>query len=193
MGDHYHHGNLRQTLINTGIKIMNEKGEEGLSLRKVAAECGVSHAAPYAHFQDKEALLDAMKESVTNQLTEELNRALTQAKDQGIEEQIILIGREYVRFFIHNPDYFNFLFYKQTIQAHLSFAEEHDDDYAPFLMFKKLFLDYMKQNRLTLSMEQMEIELIRIWVVVQGLSSLASMKNVHCSQEWNTYLDTLIK
>ena len=61
MADSYHHGNLRQALIEAGIKIINESGEENLSLRKVAALCNVSHAAPYAHFKDKDELLEAIK------------------------------------------------------------------------------------------------------------------------------------
>ena len=66
MADSYHHGNLRQALIEAGIKIINESGEENLSLRKVAALCNVSHAAPYAHFKDKDELLEAIKSSVTD-------------------------------------------------------------------------------------------------------------------------------
>ena len=66
MADSYHHGNLRQALIDAGIKLINENGEENLSLRKVAAACDVSHAAPYAHFKDKEELIDAIKENVTD-------------------------------------------------------------------------------------------------------------------------------
>ena len=57
MSDSYHHGNLRQALIDAGIKIINEQGEDALSLRKAAALCEVSHAAPYAHFKDKEELI----------------------------------------------------------------------------------------------------------------------------------------
>ena len=60
MADRYHHGNLRQALIDAGIKIINENGEEALSLRKAAAACDVSHAAPYAHFKDKDELLEAI-------------------------------------------------------------------------------------------------------------------------------------
>ena len=47
MKDNYHHGNLRNALIEAGLKIINESGEDSLSLRKVAAACNVSHAAPY--------------------------------------------------------------------------------------------------------------------------------------------------
>ena len=43
------------------IKLVNTEGLHSFSLRKVAAACGVSHAAPYSHFQSKEELLDAMQ------------------------------------------------------------------------------------------------------------------------------------
>ena len=64
MADSYHHGNLRQALIDAGIKIINESGEESLSLRKVAAECNVSHAAPYAHFNSKDLSMVGKHSSV---------------------------------------------------------------------------------------------------------------------------------
>ena len=70
MEDKYHHGNLKPALIDAGIRIINKEGEQGLSLRKVAAACGVSHSAPYAHYKDKDELLSAIKSSVTAQFTE---------------------------------------------------------------------------------------------------------------------------
>jgi AcrR family transcriptional regulator len=56
----YHHGNLREALVATGIEMLDEDGAESLSLRKVARRVGVSHNAPYQHFADKEALLAAI-------------------------------------------------------------------------------------------------------------------------------------
>ena len=80
MADNYHHGNLRQALIDAGIRIINEKGEDNLSLRKVAAACDVSHAAPYAHFKNKDELLEAMKKNVTDRITDELKTAVSRVK-----------------------------------------------------------------------------------------------------------------
>ena len=51
----YHHGNLKQALIEAGQLILIEKGLNGLSLRETAKAAGVSHTAPYRHFKDKEA------------------------------------------------------------------------------------------------------------------------------------------
>ena len=50
----YHHKDLRNALIETGIQLVSTEGVNAFSLRKVAAACGVSHAAPYSHFQNKE-------------------------------------------------------------------------------------------------------------------------------------------
>lgn len=73
--DRYHHGDLRYALIEKGIEIINLEGESNFSLRKVATRCGVSNAAPYAHFKNKEELLDAMRLHVIDQLAEELEKA----------------------------------------------------------------------------------------------------------------------
>jgi AcrR family transcriptional regulator len=56
----YHHGNLRQVLIDTALGMIEETGLEALSLRKIAARVGVSHAAPEHHFPSLRHLLNAM-------------------------------------------------------------------------------------------------------------------------------------
>ena len=58
----YHHGNLRQALIDAAVGALQTEGIEALSLRKLAKDIGVSHNAPYMHFEDKEALLAAIAE-----------------------------------------------------------------------------------------------------------------------------------
>lgn len=56
----YHHGDLRQALLQAGLTMLEEVGLEGLSLRKIAARVGVSHAAPEHHFPTLKHLLNAM-------------------------------------------------------------------------------------------------------------------------------------
>ncbi|HWZ19753.1 MAG TPA: helix-turn-helix domain-containing protein, partial [Ktedonobacteraceae bacterium] len=58
----YHHGDLRNALIQAGLEILAEGGAQELDLRKVARRAGVSHAAPYRHFADKQALVAAINE-----------------------------------------------------------------------------------------------------------------------------------
>lgn len=87
----YHHKDLRKALIKTGIELVSKEGVNAFSLRKVAAACGVSHAAPYSHFQNKEELLNAMQIFITDRFSEllektiEMNRNVAEVlKDMGI-------------------------------------------------------------------------------------------------------------
>ncbi|RSM38396.1 TetR/AcrR family transcriptional regulator [Amycolatopsis balhimycina DSM 5908] len=59
----YHHGRLRTVLLDEAQRVLREKGVDGLSLRDLAREAGVSHAAPRWHFPDRQALLDALAEA----------------------------------------------------------------------------------------------------------------------------------
>lgn len=192
MGNKYHHGNLKQALIDAGVKIINEEGEKGLSLRKVAAACGVSHSAPYAHFKDKEELLSAIKTSVTECFTQYLYDAVNRSKQQGVDYAIIEMGRSYVRFFVEHPDYYQFFFYNQKITVHLMVGEKHEEDYPPFLLLKSLFSQYLEEKRIELSDDEKELELIKLWSMVQGITSIACMENVKTRMPWESYLDKLI-
>jgi AcrR family transcriptional regulator len=190
MADGYHHGNLRQALIEAGIKIINENGEENLSLRKVAALCNVSHAAPYAHFKDKDELLEAIKNSVTDRFMEELLKAV---EDKPTADQaIIAMGRTYIQFFSSNPDYFAFIFGKQNINAHLKMNREYKDDYPPFLLLRRMYLKHLEENGLEKTFEEQEIELIKIWSIVHGMASIACMKGIRSSVNWNDIDERLL-
>ena len=182
MADSYHHGNLRQALIDAGIKIINESGEDSLSLRKVAAECNVSHAAPYAHFNSKEELIDAIKSNVTEQFMEELEAAVSEVPTA--EEAIIAMGRTYLTFFSRNPDYFVFLFGKQNINAHLQMNKDYKNDYPPFVLLKRMYKRYLEEKGIEKSFEEQEIDLIKIWAMVHGMASIACMKGVKTSFNW---------
>ena len=182
MADKYHHGNLRQALIDAGIRIINENGEENLSLRKVAAACDVSHAAPYAHFKDKEELIEAMKKSVTERFTDELETAVD--KGRNAEESIIFMGKAYISFFSKNPDYYTFLFGKLNISAHLQMDQLHEEDYPPFLLLRKLYKTYLTENGIEQTDNEQEIGIIKTWALVHGMASIACMNGVHSSVNW---------
>ena len=191
--DKYHHGNLKQALIDAGIRIINKEGEQGLSLRKVAAACGVSHSAPYAHYKDKDELLNAIKSSVTEQFTRYLHEAVDGMEAESAEKAIVAMGKSYVKFFINNPDYYQFLFYNQKITVHLTAGEDHEEDYPPYVLLKALFFRYLDEKNMRLGDEEIELELIKIWSTVQGIASIACMENVTTNKPWETYLDKLIQ
>ncbi|MBR4776061.1 MAG: TetR/AcrR family transcriptional regulator [Lachnospiraceae bacterium] len=187
MSDSYHHGNLRQALIDAGVKIINESGESGLSLRKAAALCDVSHAAPYAHFKDKEELIEAIKASVTEQFMEELQNAVSTAKDA--KSALISMGNSYVAFFLHKPDYFKFLFGNQNITAHLSTDKEYEEDYPPFKLLKETYLRFLAEKKIKKSKTEQEMDLLKLWSSAHGLAAIACMSQVKMSVDWEKALE----
>lgn len=65
----FHHGHLRDDLLGRARVTLRESGEEGLSLRQLAREAGVSHGAPRRHFPERQHLLDALAEQGFDELT----------------------------------------------------------------------------------------------------------------------------
>ena len=92
--DTYHHGNLRVELIEKGLEYIDPYGVETLSMRKLADSVGVSSAAPYAHFKNKDAFLSAVRDYINEQLyntqmetlqkTKEPSRVLLECGNSGI-------------------------------------------------------------------------------------------------------------
>ena len=75
----YHHGNLRAELLARAIEVVDERGVGELSLRELARDVGVSHAAPRRHFADRQALLDALALEGFERLGDDLRAALAGA------------------------------------------------------------------------------------------------------------------
>ena len=69
----YHHGSLKQTLMQLALERIMEVGVEGVSMRQLAKDAGVSHAAPMRHFKSKEDLLSALMATFHQQLAERLS------------------------------------------------------------------------------------------------------------------------
>ena len=97
----YHHGGLRDALVAAAQEILEADGLAALSLRAVARRAGVSPAAPYHHFPDKQALLDAVAERGFDALT----AAMTTRMDKvaGAAARLDASGLGYVAFAVANP------------------------------------------------------------------------------------------
>ncbi|QKV71856.1 TetR/AcrR family transcriptional regulator [Streptomyces harbinensis] len=95
--DAYHHRNLRATLLEAAERSLRENGAEQLSLRELAREAGVSHAAPRRHFADRQALLDALAESGFARLGAEL-RTARDAAGEAFGPRLHAVAVAYLRF-----------------------------------------------------------------------------------------------
>lgn len=75
----YHHGDLRSALIEAAVKLVEASGPDGVSMRQVAREAGVSAAAPYRHFRDRDELMSAVAAASHHMLKAHMARAAASA------------------------------------------------------------------------------------------------------------------
>src|SRR5690349_353663 len=102
----YHHGNLRDALIAAALELEPEHGPLGISLREVARRVGVTHAAAYHHFENKDALVLAVAEQGFTALADQLDHDIAAARDPFFA--VIDAAVCYTRFAIRAPSRFRF-------------------------------------------------------------------------------------
>jgi len=169
----YHHGNLRNLMIEKTIEMIIDEGLGSLSMRKLAAACGVSHSAPYAHFASKDELFAAVLEHITEQFAMVLKDAA--AGHGGTFEGLRRLGVAYVMFFAKNPQYYHFIFSHSGIKA----GEGHPyEPYDIFMSFMKEFFE--SQNHPHDARRKI---LIANWAQIHGLAGLAVMNSDGLSEE----------
>lgn len=176
----YHHKNLKNDLIEKGIELVNDYGVSSFSLRKVAAACSVSHAAPYSHFKSKEELLNAMQEYITDKFCKVLKNTVLEYNDSP--DLLMQMGIAYVSFFVDNPHYFGFIYSESKVKIDLSSENPIEGNYKPFEIYKNVVISYLdnigykKCNRKDI--------IVSLWAFIHGVTSLASMPNVYNNEEW---------
>jgi AcrR family transcriptional regulator len=115
MTDAYHHGDLRQALLDAAVRLIAAHGVTGLSLRQAAREVGVSHAAPYRHFADKSALLMAIAVQGFDLLVQAAESAMAGHTDS--RARLNAYGVAYVRFAVERPVYFRVMFAERLTET----------------------------------------------------------------------------
>ncbi len=105
----YHHGNLRTALLERAARTVDERGVGALSLRELAREAGVSHAAPRRHFPDRQALLDALAEDGFQRLGGELSAAVQEA-GSAFRARLHALADAYIGFAGRHPALLELMF-----------------------------------------------------------------------------------
>jgi AcrR family transcriptional regulator len=103
----YHHGDLGPALLRAAMQLLDEGGESALSLRAVARRAGVSPAAPYRHYADREALVSAVAAVGYRELAERLAAA---HPSPSTADQLVSVAIAYVQFALDRPALFRTMF-----------------------------------------------------------------------------------
>jgi AcrR family transcriptional regulator len=112
----YHHGNLRDALIIAAAELIEENASIEFTMIDAARRAGVSSAAPYRHFKDKDALLEAVCQLAFMALTES-TRAIAERVNKGTEEGIIALGRGYIEFVTGHPEFYDLMWGDMGLRA----------------------------------------------------------------------------
>ena len=105
----YHHGNLKEALLQAALGLIAEKGAAGFTFADAARMAGVSPAAPYRHFRDRDELLS----SIAQRGFEQFEALLTQAWDDGRPDTVTAferLGKAYLAFARNEPAFYSAMF-----------------------------------------------------------------------------------
>jgi AcrR family transcriptional regulator len=112
-GQPYHHGNLREALVEAGLELTRSGGERALVMRDVTGRVGVSANAAYRHFADRDALLEAIADRIRHGMADHMH-ALEPA-DRSPRALLRAVGLGYIGFALTEPGWFEVAF--SAIQA----------------------------------------------------------------------------
>jgi AcrR family transcriptional regulator len=159
----YHHGNLREALLDATLDLVARDGVSGFSLNGAARAAGVSRAAPYRHFANKEALLTAAVDRGFSRLREQLEIAAQPYPDDPLA-RLGALGTVYVTFAMENPAAFRLLF-------HESRPHPSNGGRATFAVLNGCVDQAHRDNRLRADLEATDV-VRAAWALVHGLVTL---------------------
>ncbi|HEX2494420.1 MAG TPA: TetR/AcrR family transcriptional regulator, partial [Steroidobacter sp.] len=163
----YHHGDLKNALMETALVQISRTGVRALSLRDVARRSGVSHTASYRHFSSKESLLAAIAEQGFRRLSAAMRAATLPHADDPVAA-LQASGVAYVEFGVSYPEHLSVMFSVQLAHAHYpGLAQASKEAYA---LLTAIVHDGLRTGSLR-GTEERTITLAA-WSIVHGLTQL---------------------
>lgn len=171
----YHHGELRESLLEAAEVLLDEDGPVGLSLRKVGRRLGVTPGAPYRHFEDKDALLAALAVRGFERLAERM--LAEQDGSANGEERMRQAGLGYLEFASQHPELFRLMFGWIPSRDVPELCEAGD---AAFAGLRGILEDCEREGLLTKSVQEAGL---MAWSAVHGAAFLLIDKRLMLGDE----------
>jgi len=165
----YHHGDLPRALLDAALHIVETEGTAALTLRAAARLAGVSQAAPYRHFANKEAILAAVAEEGFGSLMAAMARAAAAFPESPLE-RLRAVGVGYVTFATDHPSHFRVMFGREMADRSAS-ASLRQVATDTFNMVADVISDCQRAG-LVRSEDPAEDLALTAWSSVHGVSAL---------------------
>jgi len=166
--DGYHHGDLKSTLLDAAIKMLKTKSPSELSLRELAREVGVSAAAPYRHFNNKDELLAALMTQGFELKSKYMRESAE--KNQGDILQIYYsCGLSYFKMGKNHPQYFKLMFGAELIPEK-KYPDLQEASSSAFAILKNMVIRC--QEAKLIGEGDPYVKALNCWSVVHGFTVL---------------------
>jgi AcrR family transcriptional regulator len=183
----YHHGDLKASLIEAANIILLRDGADALSLRAIAAEVGVSHMAPYAHFKNKKELIKSIAEAGFVQMADTMEVVAIELKSKKTlspGELVLAYGASYLEFATANPQLYRLMLgqvettgrktKKDEVEVSADIAGSNDSVSSPFIeSSKKPFILLREAFALRGDNDdKVKAQALGAWSMVHGMAAL---------------------
>jgi len=173
----YHHGNLRATLIETALTLVNEEQSWNFTLRDLARRAGVSHTAPYRHFADKAEILSEIARIGFETLAARLREAVLRAGRRPLRARLAAVAVAYVRFALRHASHYRVMFGPVAATHHEEPAIAAPAN-AAFAVVEELLAQLVPHA----SAREVERVAEHFWALVHGYTMLALDGHLACAQ-----------
>ena len=181
----YHHGDLKASLIEAANIILLRDGADALSLRAIAAEVGVSHMAPYAHFKNKKELIKSIAEAGFVQMADTMEVVAIELKSKKTlspGELVLAYGASYLEFATANPQLYRLMLGQVETTGRKTKKDEvsaditgHNDSVSspfiesskkPFILLREAFALRGDND------DKVKAQALGAWSMVHGMAAL---------------------
>ncbi len=162
----YHHGDLKGALISAATQLVKEQGAENFSLADACRLAGVSTAAPYRHFRDREELMAEVTARGFEALSQNNMQAVA-AYEDGTVEAIVAMGQAYLEFAVTQQSLFRLMFGQDPALAGIETVADKGRD-----CFGKLISQITKYCEINDIDGDPNAIALKMWTFVHGASAL---------------------
>jgi AcrR family transcriptional regulator len=166
----YHHGNLKEELLQTASEMIDKDGLDSITLRDLTQRLGTSRTAVYRHFASKEALILGVIENGYGQL-DLMFTPIFQDRTQSVEERFNAMARAYLNFAIEHPNLYRLLFGDKYHQEREELCDYKDENQATGLYALINLLLEAQEEGIIAPVNPM-VQAAMAWASIHGLASL---------------------
>jgi AcrR family transcriptional regulator len=188
MKQNYHHGNLKEALLQEALNLIENEGVEKITTRELSKRLGVSYSAIYRHFASKDDLIGAVIEAGFDKLDAKVGPIIDYEELDSIEK-LNLMGKEYIQFALDNPNLYRTLFGNVFIQKREELCDLENEQCTSFEALVRVLSE--GQEKGIFKESDPLIQASFVWSTVHGISNLLIDGHIMIQNNFEAIYNTL--